>query len=508
MREIGYAHLIERLRLATAPLKRVARIMPATKIHPSGNVLAVPSAMAPDTDDLLGHALFAIKHEGINLCLLSQALRHVPADALIACFEDTPSGIYIRKTCFLWEAFNNETLATSTTAKGAVTPLFDPARYITGQPQRSRRWRIDFNGLGSLRYCATVERTDAINALLDEDILAKARAFMADLPEAMVDRAIAWAYLHETRSSFAIEKESPSVDKAERFVQLLKQAHDGHPLTEDYLVGLQNNTVSNLLDHAAAFRHEQNHLSNGRGAPGVTYVPPAPDLCRELMTELMAFANNQSGHTNPLVAAAIIAFGFVYLHPFMDGNGRLSRFLIHQTLCRAGALKNGLLLPISVAMQNEEARYLATLQDYSRPMRDFWSVSWMDVDTLDFFFKGDDSLYRYWDATVCVEFTLSMAQRALDIELRNETEFLARYDDIIRRVNAAHDVRGSELSKLVIMCLDQGGKLSQNRRKQFQYIVPEQALDFIEATTQAVLQEAVDERETCCRPPSSSGSIS
>lgn len=496
MHEIGYAHLIERLKLAAAPLKRVARIMPATRIHQTGSVLAVPSAMAPDTDDLLGHILFAIKHEGIDLCLLSQALRHVPANALIACFEDTPSGIYIRKACFLWEAFSNETLATSTKPKGAVVPLFDPTRYLTGQPQRSKRWRVDFNGLGTLHYCAIVERTDTIHCLLEADILAKAQAFMTNLPEAMVDRAIAWAYLHETRSSFAIEKESPSADKAERFVQLLKQAHDGHALTEDYLVGLQNNIVSNVFDHAATFRHEQNHLSNGRGAPGVTYVPPAPELCRELMTELMAFANNQSGHENPLVAAAIIAFGFVYLHPFMDGNGRLSRFLIHQTLCRAGALKNGLLLPISVAMQHEEARYLAALQDYSRPMRDFWSISWIDTDTLDFSFKGDDSLYRYWNATACVEFTLAMAQRALDIELREETEFLKRYDEIIRRVNAAHDVRGSELSKLVVMCLDQGGKLSQNRRKQFQYSVPGQTLDFIEETTLAVIQEAmaVDDR--------------
>ena len=75
-------------------------------------------------------------------------------------------------------------------------------------------------------------------------------------------------------------------------------------------------------------------------------------------------------------------------------------------------------------MQHEETRYLAALQDYSRPMRDFWSIRWINPDTLDFFFKGDDSLYRYWNATACVEFTLAMAKRALDIELREETEFL------------------------------------------------------------------------------------
>lgn len=84
-----------------------------------------------------------------------------------------------------------------------------------------------------------------------------------------MDRAIGWAYLHETREPFTIEKEVPDDDKAMRFIQLLQQAHERHPLTEDYLVLLQNSTVSNPLDKAAAFRHQQNDLGNGlRGAMG------------------------------------------------------------------------------------------------------------------------------------------------------------------------------------------------------------------------------------------------
>ncbi|MCT6985944.1 hypothetical protein, partial [Salmonella enterica] len=81
------------------------------------------------------------------------------------------------------------------------------------------------------------------------------------------------AYLSETDSSFAIEKEAPSQQKSERFVQLLRQAHDRQPLTEDYLVSLQNNAISQPLEWAVAFRHEQNHLTNSfRGAAGVTYI--------------------------------------------------------------------------------------------------------------------------------------------------------------------------------------------------------------------------------------------
>jgi hypothetical protein len=313
---------------------------------------------------------------------------------------------------------------------------------------------------------------------------------MATLPPEMMDRAINWAYLHETRDSFAIEKEEPSEEKSRRFVQLLRQAHEGRELSEDYLVELQNSTVSNPFDKAVLFRHEQNHLHNGlRGAAGVSYVPPAPDLCRELMEELMTFANQSSKQVDPLVAAAVTAFGFVFLHPFMDGNGRLSRFLIHQTLCHSGSLENGLLLPVSVAMKHEESNYLAALKDFSHSARDFWNVTWLDVDQMAFEFIGHPSIYRYWDATRCVEFTLQMARRALEVELREETEFLDRYDRVIKAVNQRFDVRGSDLSKLVMMCLDNDGKVSKNRRKQFQYSVPEEVFEFIEATVNRIENE-------------------
>lgn len=129
---------------------------------------------------------------------------------------------------------------------------------------------------------------------------------MQSLPSAMMDRAISWAYLHETQDSFAFERESPSEDKAGKFIRLLRQAHERIPLSEQYLVHLQNATISNPFGMAAAFRHEQNHLASGlQGAAGVTYVPPGPALCRELMEQLMAWANHSTGHLDPLAAAGL-----------------------------------------------------------------------------------------------------------------------------------------------------------------------------------------------------------
>ncbi|MBK5003189.1 Fic family protein [Pseudomonas sp. S31] len=490
MRSVGYAHLRNRLAVSALPLKRPAVVQPVTRIGEIGRTLAVPQRQAPEEHDLLGHVLFALKHEGINLTILAQVLPHIPVEDFAAALHGSPNGVYLRKASFLRESFSGEQIPQASPVTGAYAPLFDPARYITRPGDRNPRWRIEFNGLGDLSYCACVERSPEVSALLEHDIIGRAREFIESLAPVMMDRAIQWAYLHETQDSFAIEKEAPTEDKSRRFIQLLRQAHERLPLTEDYLVQLQNAAISNPYDLAAAFRHEQNHLANGlQGAAGVSYVPPPPELCRELMEGLMRFANTAPQQVDPLVAAGIISFGFVFLHPFMDGNGRLSRFLIHHALCQSGALENGLLLPVSVAMKREERMYMETLQLFSRPVRDFWEVNWIDFDQYSFDFQGSDAIYRYWDATASVVFTCQMAKRALEVELREETVFLANYDAVYKAVDEKTDVRGSDLANLVMMCLSNGGVVSKNRRKQYLYRVPEPIFDLIEQTTQQVLFE-------------------
>ncbi len=497
MENVGYAHLHEHLALGVLPPRCPGRVRPVTRLMRLEDELAVPPERAPADDDLLSHLLFALKHEGVDLAILAETLPHLPVESLAAALEASPNGIYLRRLAYLYESFV-DLLPLEPSVKGRAVPLFDPERYVTGPAKRNSRWRVDFNGLGTLQYCAVVRRTPEIEALLREDVLAEARAFMASLPPGMLDRAIQWAYLSETQSSFEIERESPSPDKQRRFMQLLRKAHDGQPLDEGYLVALQNSVVSNPFDKAAAFRHEQNYLHNGlTGAIGVSYLPPPPELCESLMEALMGWANElpEVGGEAPaervpaLVAATVISFGFVFLHPFMDGNGRISRFLLHHILCRLGELPRGNLLPISIAMKRHEGDYLAALEAFSKPAREQWWVNWIDADHHDFRFEGSNSLYRYWDATQAVAFTLRMAREALRKDLKAETRYLACFDRVYRAIDARFDVRGSDLSRLVMMCLSQDGVLSKNRRKQFRYQVSEEVLDAIEAEAHKALEQ-------------------
>ena len=109
---------------------------------------------------------------------------------------------------------------------GPYEPLFDPEKYVTGELRRNQKWRINFNGIGSKQYCPTVRLTPVIRDGIASDILGRTKAFLDSLGPTNADRALSWAYLSETDSSFAIEKETPNQNKTGAFVALLQLAHE------------------------------------------------------------------------------------------------------------------------------------------------------------------------------------------------------------------------------------------------------------------------------------------
>ncbi|MBW7856864.1 MAG: cell filamentation protein Fic, partial [Leptonema sp. (in: Bacteria)] len=122
---------------------------------------------------------------------------------------------------FLYEAFTKRQLASNTSQlKANYLPLFDPDVYITTEGVRNSRWRILWNGIGNIDYCVIVRKTDVMNAFIEENLLEQVENFAKSLPINLLNRTLAWAYLDETRNSYAIEKEAPTTDKLNRFVEL------------------------------------------------------------------------------------------------------------------------------------------------------------------------------------------------------------------------------------------------------------------------------------------------
>ncbi|MEU6829227.1 Fic family protein [Nocardia beijingensis] len=91
------------------------------------------------------------------------------------------------------------------------------------------------------------------------------------------------------------------------------------------------------------------------------FVPPPPELVRELMDDLLTFVGRSD---LPILAQAAIAHAqFESIHPFTDGNGRIGRALISAILRRRG-LTQRVTVPLASAMLADTGRYFAQLNGY------------------------------------------------------------------------------------------------------------------------------------------------
>jgi hypothetical protein len=497
---IGYEFLASALSSKAFDVARPARVGPVTRVTEQGTALLVPAGVAPQTDDPLQHLFFALKHEGMNMQAAVLALKKIPGVSVAEAFRGAPGSRYARLAGYLWELANGRALEDLPAAIGGYEKVFDEALYLTDRPRRDTRWRVDFNGIGTPEYCMTVRRTPAIEQMLAADILGQVAEFVGSVDQGALDRAVQWAYLSETDSSYAIERERPTASKAEAFARLLARAHDPEVISEEYLVALQNLAVTNPRDHAACFRGEQNRLRNDlRGAMGVTYLPPPPEHIDTVMNAIMALCNDRDSQVDALVRGSLVSFAFVFAHPFMDGNGRLSRFLFHKIACSDARLTNGLVLPVSIAMKRHEARYLGALQSFSKPARELWDVTFVSDETIYQEFQGEPEIYRYWDATACVEFGLEMANEALQHDLRQEMTFLRRYDAVYRAIDGVVDMNNDDLV-LMVRSITQHGSLSNNRYKQL--LARGHGEDILAAASAAATEALaqLDETDALARP--------
>jgi Fic family protein len=146
---------------------------------------------------------------------------------------------------------------------------------------------------------------------------------------------------------------------------LLKGAELGKPLSEQRFVALQNAVVEDRRAEAS-YRLHQNWLGEDFGyRRQVDFVPPRPEDVRPLMEGLVAMSERVRAHPgaiDPVVAASAIAFGFVFIHPFGDGNGRLHRYMIHEHLATADFTPKGVILPVSAVILANLDRYKAALE--------------------------------------------------------------------------------------------------------------------------------------------------
>ena len=132
----------------------------------------------------------------------------------------------------------------------------------------------------------------------------------------------------------------------------------GDPVTVEILLEIHRRLLSGtrLEEYGGRFREEQNWIGGSAYNPcSAAFVPPPPELVAGLIVDLVDFANEDS---LPAVAQSAIAHAqFETIHPFVDGNGRTGRALVHLILRRRG-LAPRVLPPVSLILATWAQDYI------------------------------------------------------------------------------------------------------------------------------------------------------
>ncbi len=437
------------------------------------------------------HLEFALKYDGTNLAILSAVFEAASPDDLVSYIRSKPTGKYARRLWFLYEFLTGRRLPLDDVTTGNYVDLLDPEEYYTAVPPRkSRRQRVRDNLPGDSRFCPLVRRTDLLKTFEAADLTGRCRALIAGHAEQLVKRAMSYLYTKETRCSFEIERIKPNASRVERFAALLRSAEAEDYLRKPRLIKLQNSIVEPRFKESD-YRAGQNYVGETVGfqEERVHFVCPKPGDLAELMEGLIASHRRMAaGCDSAVIHAAAVAYGFVYLHPFEDGNGRIHRFLIHNILARRGFTPPGVIFPVSASMLKNRADYDASLEAFSRPLMSLVDYSLDAAGRMTV--QGDTARwYRYIDMTPQAEALFRFIAKTIEVELKGEVNFLLSYDRTVEGLRNIVDMPDRLMDLFVRLCLQNRGRLSANKRTAH--------FDFLSDDEVRRMEEVV---RSCCRP--------
>lgn len=433
---------------------------------------------APVADSIPEHIEFLLKYDDLSLDFLQAVFIKTDEAELIAFLAKSPSGRYVRKIGFLYEWLTDKVLDLGFEPGGNYIDLLDEESYITGNAVRNSRWRVNDNLLGVREFCPIVRRTQALEKMLVTDLKGQIEALKEEYSPEIFNRATQYLYRKETKSSYEIESEKPTPDRMNRFIAILHKAGTkttAEVLAEANLTALQNAIVDPRYAQPG-YRNFQNYIgqSNHRMEEIYHYVCPPPDMVRTMMKGLIAVEKKTTGRP-AVVRAAMIAFGFVFIHPFEDGNGRIHRFLIHDMLTRDGLVEEGLIIPVSAHMVNNMKDYDAALEDFSKPLMQRIAFTAAASGQVTVTNPAEVATYfRYPDLTKQSAYLAQTIQSAIRLDLSEELFFLERYDELKGELQNLIDMPDRKLNELIIFLQQNKGTFPNRRKKYFPEITSEE----------------------------------
>ena len=240
------------------------------------------------------------------------------------------------------------------------------------------------------------------------------------------------------------------------------------PLTIDEIKRLQDIVIgSKKLKHGGIRKNEGFIGEHDRET-----FEPIPDHISAKARDLSSLLNGlietsnllQKAKYDPVLAATTIAFGFVFIHPLSDGNGRIHRYIIHHILSKFGYTKREMIFPVSAAILNRISDYQNVLEAYAYPRLDL--IEWKPTADHNVEILNETiDLYRYYDITQQAEFLYECVEDTIEKIIPEELNYLKKYDRMAKLINLNVTLPDTKVDLLINFLNQNNGKLSKNKRQ-------------------------------------------
>jgi Fic family protein len=480
LQALGYNELIRRYDLEVLTPWCSSWLAPQgeRKTHIEDNITTEIYPPRYNPGDSLGDQLtFALKYEGVNLEILSALFKVIDQKNLVDFIKTQPTGKYTRLVWFFYEWLTGTELPLGEIKQGNYIPALDPAKYYVLDEKLSpkfKRQRVSCNLTGTVNYCPVVRKTKLLKKFEAMKLNELAQKMIDKYPDELLNRATQYLYAKETKSSFEIEREHPDKRRTARFIQLLHQI-ENNPISKSELIRLQKEIVDKrfaLDDYRISQNYVGQSISPAREI--VHFAAPKPEDINSVMLGWIQCTNNmlESG-LSPVVTAAVAGYGFVFLHPFDDGNGRLHRYLIHYALGKKHFSPSGLIFPVSATMLKNISQYDETLEYFSKKLMQH--VEYILDDNGEMTVTNETAqFYRYQDMTFQAEGLFEFIRDTIEDELNTELEYLSIFDQARNKMREVVDMPDRKLDLFIRICLQNHGKISKTKMTQFSMLTSDE----------------------------------